>query len=335
MTLSERLHSLCGGEIDGFVLFHPIFMHFAARYAGTTYNRFAQDHRVLVESNVRCLERFGHDAVSVISDPWREASAFGVGVRYPEDSVPVSTGPVVRNAGDIALLPVPDVHSSPRTRDRIDGVVYYRKLIGDGMPVIGWVEGPLAEACDLAGVNEILLNIALEPDFVRRLMDVCLGTAKVFAKAQIEAGSDVIGVGDAICSQISADMYREYVAPLHRELFAAIHECGALVKLHICGNITHLLPDIAQTGADIVDIDWMVDIARASEILGGKTVVCGNLDPVSVIQNGTAEQVGRLSRGCVGALRGKPFILSGGCEITAATQHANIDAMRAAAPKKD
>ena len=60
--------------------------------------------------------------------------------------------------------------------------------LGDDVPVIGWVEGPLAEACDLAGVNEILLQLALDPDYVRMLMDRCIVTAGDFARAQIDAG---------------------------------------------------------------------------------------------------------------------------------------------------
>jgi hypothetical protein len=51
--------------------FHPILMHFAARYSGFTYGRFASDYRALVESNLRCRDEFGMDAVGLISDPYR------------------------------------------------------------------------------------------------------------------------------------------------------------------------------------------------------------------------------------------------------------------------
>ena len=84
MTASEKLHSLItSGRRTDSVLFHPILMHFAARFHGATYSAFASDYRVLVESNIACLERFGHDAVSVISDPYRETSAFGATVTFP------------------------------------------------------------------------------------------------------------------------------------------------------------------------------------------------------------------------------------------------------------
>ncbi len=308
--------------------FHPILMHFAARFAGRTYSEFATDHRVLVESNVRCLERFGHDAVSVISDPWREASAFGATVSFPEDAVPLCTEHIVRTIDDARSLPSPDVYTAVRTRDRIEGVAYYRRLIGDRVPVIGWIEGPLAEACDLAGVSEMLFALAAEPDFPRILMERCLPVAKAFAKAQIEAGSDIMGVGDAICSQISPAMYGEYVLPLHRELFDYIHSLGVPVKLHICGNITRHLPLVAASGADIIDIDWMVDMDGAFESTGGTSILCGNLDPVAAVQDMKTAALEKLSRDFVERYAGNPFIFSAGCEITVGTAHENLAAMR-------
>ncbi|MFC1551016.1 uroporphyrinogen decarboxylase family protein [Candidatus Latescibacterota bacterium] len=332
MTKKETLHSLIkNGPQDGPVPFHPILMHFAARFAGAMYMEFASSHKILVESNMKCLEYFDHDFVTLMSDPYGETSAFGAIIDYPLDSVPRCRELIVKTIDDVKALKNPDVYKEIRTRNRINGALYYQKILGDSVPVIGWVEGPLAEACDLAGVNETLLKLALEPDFVDMLMEKCLITAKDFAKAQIEAGCDVIGVGDAICSQISADMYRGKVLPLHRELFEFIHSCGAAVKLHICGDITHLLPDVAGAGADILDIDWMVDFEDAYRAVGDSAVVCGNLDPVSVIQNLSADEVAEKAAELVSRYRGKKFILSGGCEITVNTPVKNLAALKKAA----
>lgn len=331
MTKSERLKALVRGTPEGTMLFHPIVMHFAARFIGSGYGAFASDYRVLVESNVRCMERFGYDAVSVISDPYRETAAFGAEIYYPEDAVPRCRALRVTSTADLDGLSAHDVTVSPRTRDRIRGVMYYRELLGDAIPVIGWVEGPLAEACDLAGVNETLLNLALDPDNVRRLMDICLPVGEDFARHQIEAGSDIMGVGDAICSQISASMYREFVFPLHCRLFETIHSLGALVKLHICGNIAHILGDLAETGADIIDIDSMVPMEEAFAVVGEKAALSGNLNPVSVIRDMKVGDVYDAAHAMAERFKGRKFILSGGCEIPVDTPHENMDAMMRAA----
>jgi len=329
MNSKQRFEQLFReGKMEGGFLFRPILMHFAARYIGKTYREFASDYRVLAESNLRCLEDFRMDAVGLISDPYREASAFGAKVTFPEDSVPQCLEILVKTEDDIHRLKIPDVYKSERTRDRINGARVLNKEVGSEVPVIGWVEGHLAEACDLAGVNEILTKMMLEPDFVKRLIDKVNGTAKDFAKAQIEAGCDIIGIGDAICSQISAEDYREFVKEKHHELFDFIHGKGARIKLHICGNITHLLSDIKELHPDIVDIDHMVDMEKAYELLGTEIVRCGNLDPVSVIQQLEASAVKERVRSLCKKEKGRRYVLSGGCEITVNTPIENLRAMR-------
>ena len=308
--------------------FHPILMHFAARYAGYTYGQFASDYEVLVESKLRCRDDFGMDAVGVISDPYRETAAFGARVTFPEEAVPRCMEILVRSLEDIARLKNPDVYIEERTLDRIRGAELLRKKVGNGVPVIGWIEGPLAESCDLAGVNEVLLKIFMEPDFVKRLMDKIMHTAKDFARAQVEAGCDIIGVGDAICSQIDAENYRDFVKEKHQELFEYIQSLGAKVKLHICGNISHLLEDIREVMPDIVDIDWMVDMDHAYEKLGAEIIRCGNLDPVSVIQDHGPDEIGKDTEHLCHKEEGRPFILSGGCEITVNTPVEHLLAMR-------
>ncbi len=305
-------------------------MHFAARYSGFTYGRFASDYRALVESNLRCRDDFGMDAVGVISDPYRETAAFGAKVTFPDEAVPRCMEILVRSVEDIVQLKNPDVYREERTMDRIRGAEALRKQVAPGVPVIGWIEGPLAESCDLAGVNEVLLKIFMEPDFVKRLIDKIMVTAKNFARAQVEAGCDIIGVGDAICSQVDAEIYREFVKEKHQELFEYIQSLGAKVKLHICGNITHLLEDIREVKPDIVDIDWMVGMDHALEKLGSDIIRCGNLDPVSVIQDRTPEEIRYETRQLCEQERGRPFILSGGCEITVNTPVEHLKVMRSA-----
>jgi len=312
------------------VPFHPILMHFAARHAGYTYGKFASDYRALVESNLRCRDDFGMDAVGVISDPFRETSAFGARVVFPDEAVPRCMEILVRTMEDIEQLKNPDVYREERTLDRIRGAEALRKQVGPDVPVIGWIEGPLAEICDLAGVNEVLLRIYMEPDFLKRLIDKVMPTAKDFARAQVEAGCDIIGVGDAICSQVDPETYRQFVKEKHKELFEYIHSLGARVKLHICGNITHLLEDLRETGPDIVDIDWMVDMDLAYEKLGSGIIRCGNLDPVTVIQDLDAERIREAGEHLCEKEKGRPFILSGGCEITVNTPDDHLLAVRRA-----
>lgn len=326
----EILHDVKQKSERGDVFFRPILMQFAAHFVGATYRDFYLNHETLVEANIACLDAFDMDAVGLISDPSREAEALGAQFDYPEESVPVCTHYPVRTIDDVRELRTPDVTASRRTRDRIAGAALFRKRLGDEIPVIGWIEGPLAEACDIVGVSAMLMKLISDREFSTMLLRKLVPTAKAFAQAQIEAGCDIIGLGDAICSQISPAMYADYVKHLHRDIVRFIQDQGAMVKLHICGDISHLLPDIREIGPDIVDVDWMVDMEEAYEILGPEIVRSGNLDPAAVVEQKSADEVFRRTQELVARERGRLYIASAGCEVTPLTPPENLLAMREA-----
>ncbi|MCK5703881.1 MAG: hypothetical protein KAI29_22135, partial [Cyclobacteriaceae bacterium] len=168
-----------------------------------------------------------------------------------------------------------------------------------------------------------------DPDFCAILLDKCVTTAKDFAKAQIEAGCEIIGIGDAICSQIDAFTYDTYIKERHLELIEFIHSCGAKVKLHICGNITHILSSISEFNVDILDLDYEVDMDEAYDILGPEVIRCGNINPV-LVEERNAEEIYDASRLLIEKEKGRKFILSAGCEITVNTKYENLMAMRKA-----
>ncbi|MEF8846427.1 MAG: uroporphyrinogen decarboxylase family protein [Bacteroidales bacterium] len=329
MNKKECFSRLLKGEPIDRTLFRPIVMHFAARYAGHTYGELASDYKVLVESNMRVMEDFDTDMVGLISDPYRETSAFGAPVEFLPEAVPRCNTKIVTSYEDVQALKNPDVYKSERTRDRIKGAEYYQQLLKGEVPVIGWIEGPLAEAADLAGVSEMLMQLMTDPDFSNSLLDKCVVTAKDFAKAQLEAGCDIIGMGDAICSQIDPNTYATYVKDRQKEIVDFIHEQGGLVKLHICGDITHLLSEIKDLGVDILDLDWQVDLEEAYKIVGPDVIRCGNINPVD-IQDGSYEEVKKISRTLVNNEKHRKYILSAGCEITVNTPPENLRAMREA-----
>ena len=330
MNKKQHYQALLKGELSRErVFFRPILMHFAARFNNTTYGKFASDYKTLVESNIRAMEHFDTDMVSLISDPYRETSAFGARIEYIDEGVPRCPNHIVRTMDDVKNLPSPDVTKCDRTLDRIKGAEYFQKLIKSTVPVSGWIEGPLAEACDLCGVNEMLIYLMTDPDFSNFLMDKCMITAKAFGKAQIEAGCDLMGIGDAICSQIDKESYDIFIKQRHTELIDYIHNCSASVKLHICGDTTHLLESFRDLNADIIDLDWQVDLDHARKILGNDVVIGGNINPV-LVQDKSEEEVYTLSRNLVDKYREQKYLLAAGCEITVLTPHENLLAMRKA-----
>jgi uroporphyrinogen decarboxylase len=167
-----------------------------------------------------------------------------------------------------------------------------------------------------------MMDLVMRPAWLRELLEKCTEVAIAFAIAQIDAGAHVIGLGDAVASQVSPRMYRQFALPYEQRIFAVIKAKGAIPRLHICGNITHLLPDIGRTGADIVDLDWMVNLHEAAVTVNG-LALCGNLDPVAVFLQGTPETVyaGILENAAVCYPR---WISAAGCEIPEQTPAENL-----------
>ncbi len=328
MTKKQKFDRLLNGmDLETAKLFRPILMHFAARFSQKTYREFASDYRVLVECNIKAMEYFDTDLVGLISDPYRETSAFGAKVSFPDEAVPKCEEIIVKSLEDAKALKNPDLYKEERTRDRIEGAKYFAKRLKGDIPVIGWIEGPLAEACDLAGVGEMLMQMMIDPDFANILMDKCVVTAKEFARLQILEGCDIIGMGDAICSQIDIGTYDAFVKERQKEIIDYVHECGGKVKLHICGDISHLLASIKDLGMDILDLDWQVDMDIAHDVIGPDVIRCGNIDPV-LIQNSSSEQLEIMTGETIKKEMGRKHIISGGCEITVNTPIENLMAIR-------
>ena len=330
MTKTELFNLLVQGDNStNRIIFRPILMHFAARFAGKTYGEFASNYKTLVACNIEAMEHFDLDMVGLISDPYRETSAFGAKVTFLPEAVPICRETIVNSLDDAKQLKLPNIHKATRTLDRIKGAELFQKELKGEVPVIGWIEGPLAEACDLAGISTMMVNLMADPNFCNILMDKCVATAKSFAKAQIEAGCQIIGMGDAICSQIDVNTYDTYVKDRHRAIVDFIHDCGGRIKLHICGNITHLLPAIKDLNVDILDIDYQVDMNEAFGILGPDVIRCGNINPI-LVEERSAEEIYDGSRQLIKQEKNRKFIFSAGCEITVNTKHENLIAMREA-----
>jgi uroporphyrinogen decarboxylase len=116
------------------------------------------------------------------------------------------------------------------------------------------------------------------------------------------------------------------------ELIAKLKKAGARVKYHACGNTKALLPLLAQLGADILNLDSLLDLAQIKEKMGHKVCIKGNLDPVRILLNGTPVSITEAVRECIqiGGQDGG-FILSPGCVFTLDTTTENFEAFVQAA----
>ncbi|MHC4911392.1 MAG: uroporphyrinogen decarboxylase family protein, partial [Planctomycetota bacterium] len=250
---------------------------------------------------------------------------YGMEFDYPENGVGKPRGYLIKTRREVSKLKPLEIKKCERMQQRVESVRKMVAEVGQTHSVLGWVEGPFAEYADLCGLEKALVSIIDEPEMFMEAARVITANAIAFALAQTKAGADMIGIGDAAAGLMGPDMYVKYVLPAEQQLILAIHEAGAAVKLHICGNINQIIQCMAESRADVIDVDWMVPLGEARKLVGPEITLCGNFDPSAVLLQARPADVAEAAKHCI-ETGGKKFILMPGCEVPPATPEKNIRA---------
>ena len=128
---------------------------------------------------------------------------------------------------------------------------------------------------------------------------------------------------------IDDNMFREFNRDLlKRNIEHWRRDYGVPTMLHICGNTSPMLNDFAMTGAAAMSLDHAVDLRDAKAAFGDRMAVMGNIDPVSIMLNGTPDDVRAAAQKCFDdAGEGGGFIFGAGCAEPNGTPIENIRAM--------
>ncbi|MCW5555975.1 MAG: uroporphyrinogen decarboxylase family protein [Verrucomicrobiae bacterium] len=328
MTSRERvLAHLAGQPVDRLPLM-PITMMFACDQIGAKYRDYCTDYRVLVEGQIRTAEKFGFDYVNTMSDPAREAADCGAKVEF-FDQQPVAIiedEALLADKTKLASLKIPDPLGGGRMTNGIKALDLYKERVGKEKIIEGWVEGPIAEAADLRGINTVMTDFFDDPAFVRDLFEFVVEMELRFAREQINAGADIIGVGDAAASLVGPQLYEEFVLPSEKKLVDGIHAAGGRVRLHICGNTRRILAGMGRLGCEIVDLDSLAPLNEARQQMGADQVLLGNINPVTVLRNSNPETVTNAIAECH-RQAGARYIVGAGCEVPRDTPPENLRAL--------
>lgn len=328
MTPRERVIAQVQDQPIDHLPLMPITMMFAGDHVGIKYGDYCRDYHKLVEAQLRTAESFGFDFVSCISDPGREAADCGAKIQYFEDQPPAIIEEEARlsDRTELSRLKMPDPLGGGRMTDRVQAAALFKARSANRLLIEGWVEGPCAEGADLRGINNLMLDFYDDPVFVKDLFTFVIDLELRFARAQIEAGAEIIGIGDAAASLVGPEIYEEFVWPFEKKLVDGIHGLGAMVRLHICGNTRRILKGMGKLGCEIVDLDYPSPVGEGREQMGPHQVLLGNVNPVKVLRNGTPETVREAVATCH-LEAGRRYIVGAGCEVPRDTPEANLRAL--------
>jgi MtaA/CmuA family methyltransferase len=303
-------------------------MMLAADIFGVKYERYAREYEVMADAQVATAALFGFDHVSAIGPPAPETADLGAKIEWFRDQPPsmVEAAALLADKRALDRVVAYGPVAGERVTNRIRAIERMREHVGTELLVEGWASGPCAAAADLRGISRLMIDFNDDPPFAHALLGFTLETAIRFAAVQIEAGADIIGIGDAAASLVGPRIYREFVWPREKTLVDAIHAQGAKVRLHICGNTRRILDGMGELGCDLVDIDSPVSMEEARAKMGPRQTLAGNLNPVKDLRDGTPETIAQALEN-VQQQAGAHWIVAAGCEIVRDTPHQNVHAL--------
>jgi uroporphyrinogen decarboxylase len=278
-----------------------------------------------------------------------ESSSLGCTAVFPPDDIPwVSGKGWVKTDKDLIQLEKIDmIHSGVNAM----ALEYRKKMIAlaekypvrfQGGPVFypganpeltHGSDGPFTVAGDLMGHTELFIAAMERPNFVRELLRIV--TEKIityldFVWELCRFPTRDFAFTDDLAAGLSRKVYQEVVLPFDQKL--RFHFDG-YISMHMCGKVTHLL-DLFLEGLKINELSgfgYMLDLERLGEVMGGKIVLAGGVNPM-LIRSGTPQEVILETKRIIDALgKYKGLILMDGNNVPPGSPVENINAMMQAA----
>jgi uroporphyrinogen decarboxylase len=294
---------------------YPIMGQFNAQLVGASIKEFLLDPKIFVKAQVAGYERYKPDIIVMQGDLLMEPEAMGNELKFPEDSMCISTKYALKDKGKLSSLQPPDPTKDGRMPVYLEIIAETKKIITDSI-VSGVLAGPWTIAIGLRGAEDLIRDAIKDPDYVHELMRFCTQISIRFGEVfyPLKAGLSY-SEAPASCSLISPKMYRTFIFPHHKQIVDHFKEKKVGTGLHICGYTDPILEDIVNTGVTNISIDAPANLAKAVEVTKGKAVLIGNVN-TNLFFLGSKDDMEKAVKNCIDiAAPNSGFILASGCEV--------------------
>jgi uroporphyrinogen decarboxylase len=228
------------------------------------------------------LERLGVDAAILFSDILIVVEAMGMHLEFSDKRGPVLNDPV-RTKASVARLIIPD------TEDSMPFVLETIRILraSISVPLIGFSGAPFTLATYMieGGSAKNFLHtkrmMFQNPGLFSLLMEKITTTVISYLTSQIRAGAQAVQLFDTWAGTLTPEDYREFVLPSVKRAISELKAEGVPI-IYFVNDCAGLLREIKKSGADVIGIDWRIDLKDAIRGLGKKFTVQGNLDPCAL-----------------------------------------------------
>ncbi len=307
---------LCSEEMD-------------VRVCGSRYDRYNSDAAEMARVQIEAVQRFDYDWAWLQVDDCMEFETLGVGVKGGGDILPATCDHLPATAAALDELRSRGYRVEGRMRALLDAITIVKSHFGDTVCVTGRTAAPFSSVPLAFGMNETMMLLYDDPDFVREAVAFFEDYQMRFGLDQLRAGADAIWFGDCNASGhlISPDNYRALALEPARRVCQAYQEAGGTVIYHASEELPAMVDIQADVGFDILSVGPGIDIVEARKIVGDRVCLSGNVDPLKVLARGTPDDVAAEVRRIVDAVsRHGGHVMNSGEMVPRETPEANADA---------
>lgn len=267
-------------------------MRQAGRYL-EEYQAVRKDHDFLTmcrtpalaaEVTLQPLRRYDMDAAVIFSDILVVPEAMGQEVTYPEGGPKLA--PMIRSAADLASLKTFDPSVS------LDYVAEALRLVradfGDEKALLGFAGAPytlatyMVEGGGSKHQTETKRLAFTDPALLDALLERLADAVAAFLRVQIEAGADAVQIFDTWAGDLAPPEFARIALAPAKRVVDALSDTGTPVIYYVNGIAAHL-EAAASTGAQVLGIDWRMDLGEVRRRLGPGIALQGNLDPLALL----------------------------------------------------
>ncbi|MBK1646409.1 methylcobamide--CoM methyltransferase MtbA [Thiocapsa imhoffii] len=310
MTSLERvLTTLSQREPDRVPLFLLLTMH-GARELGLSIESYFSRPEYVVEGQLRLRGKYRNDCFYPFFHAAIELEAWGGEVLYTEDGPPNAGPPIITDPKQILALTPPRVSDSPGLLKVLEAIRGLKDRGGDEVPIIAVVMSPFSLPIMQLGFNAYFDLMFERPELFARLLALNQAFCRDWANAQLAAGATAICYFDPMSSPtiVTPGEFRKSALPIARQTIAGIK--GPVAMHFASGRCEAIFDDLPQTGAAVIGVSVLDDLAALKQRAAGRLTLLGNLNGIAMRRWTTAQAEAEVKAAIAAAGSGGGFILS-------------------------
>lgn len=253
------------------------------------YRQYITSEQIMADCQIKHQKKYDTGFAIIHGDDWMEVEELGVKTVMPENESPYPVKyPITSSKQKINNLSIPNYNKKGRLQIRINAIKEIKAKLKDEIAIIAHVNAPFSMACMLLGLENAMVLIYDNKNFFTKVMDFSLKNAIECVRCQINAGANIIWVGDTFASSwlLSFEHFKDLALPYQKKIIEYIQNLGVFTIIHMHEKETKRIIQSLKTGSDIISFAHKANMKKVVKYINGECCIFGNIDPESILLKG-------------------------------------------------